>query len=345
MHLRKSRDLGGAVTGTNFLYITSQKAVPSRLTCLKKPVITGGVSKRVAMAQPVAPSPSSPKLTKSQQLHRSMKSALWPFANNFKFFDKDRDGSLDSDEFYQALKALQLPGVDEETSAELFDELDFDSSGSVCYDEIMRYGLIEIARASKDRLKTLFKLWDTDNSHTVDIEEFRNSMRALGFEAPQRALDRLFHELDEDNSTEISYEEFDKKLRQPRGRLARIMAQEAAEKERQRSSIHSASAPGTPLIGSRPTTPSRSMAPTASRTRAGLTNSGSRPPTPSDDDDSDDDALAYMVPSEMAAALREYNAGSTKMQEAMAAFADADAVRAMERQASEAEAEAMRQRG
>ena len=85
------------------------------MTCLKKPVITGGVSKRVAMAQPVAPSPSSPKLTKSQQLHRSMKSALWPFANNFKFFDKDRDGSLDSDEFYQALKALQLPGVAETT--------------------------------------------------------------------------------------------------------------------------------------------------------------------------------------------------------------------------------------
>ena len=68
----------------------------------------------------------------------------------------------------------------------------------------------------------------------VDQVEFRDAVRALGYDAPNAELDALFRSFDEDGSGEISYRELHRALRQLRHRL-HLYAEGGESDERERN--------------------------------------------------------------------------------------------------------------
>lgn len=56
----------------------------------------------------------------------------------FQFYDRDRSGTIDANEFYQALVFLHL-NISPETSRAIFDMVDGDRNGRINIDEFTAY--------------------------------------------------------------------------------------------------------------------------------------------------------------------------------------------------------------
>ena len=137
----------------------------------------------------------------------------------FQTWDKDGDGIVDKKEFQKAMRALKLPGHDDDEKYnpvcdEVFRMHDTDGSGRIVYREYIRHTLRKAFEQSTTKAIDLFREWDFDKSGKISKDEWRRAMAAIGFgNAPQAEVDGLFDEIDSDCSGELEYEELNKALR------------------------------------------------------------------------------------------------------------------------------------
>ena len=72
----------------------------------------------------------------------------------------------------------------------------------------------ELTMRQKEDLKTAFKLFDTDGSGTIEVEELKVALRALGFEPKQDEIKKLMSEINsnneksEQNSNALDFNDF-----------------------------------------------------------------------------------------------------------------------------------------
>ena len=94
-------------------------------------------------------------------------------------------------------------------------QLDADRSGAIDAHEYITFALKEALARSSTRVIDLFREWDVDMSGTIDREEFRRAIRALGFEliVEDAEIDRVFAEMDGDGNGTVDYHELHKFLR------------------------------------------------------------------------------------------------------------------------------------
>uniref|UniRef100_A0A7S4BL76 EF-hand domain-containing protein n=1 Tax=Chrysotila carterae TaxID=13221 RepID=A0A7S4BL76_CHRCT len=59
-----------------------------------------------------------------------------------------------------------------------------------------------------EEIREAFKLYDTDDSGTIDADELKVAMRAMGFEPKRDEVRRMIQESDRDGSGTISFETF-----------------------------------------------------------------------------------------------------------------------------------------
>lgn len=145
----------------------------------------------------------------------------------FRLSDENSDGSLDRKEFSQLLtETLQLKVTDEQIS-DMLQIFDSDNSGTINYREfraILRPLEKKVVRplndfmkalaASKVQVKSAFRKLDTDNSGSLDKQEFLLGMGVFNEMLPENSrlepnqLETLFHCFDKNNDGEVSLEEF-----------------------------------------------------------------------------------------------------------------------------------------
>ena len=163
---------------------------------------------------------------KKTELKKALSNHMMGFAKNFWRYDTDGSGEIDPDEFQAALHGLRLPYAEDiEVTKKLFEDMDFDGSGTLSQNEVVRYALLDIMGKSRDRIRNLCKLWDYDNSNTINRDEFGRVIEALGIEVPVAVIDEIFKDLDEERTGELIYEEFTRKLRGQSGGAARQLAE------------------------------------------------------------------------------------------------------------------------
>ena len=179
-------------------------------------------SPTAAMASPVQTPRSAEKAAKAKkkaQLKRALAGVLVPFTKGFARWDGDGSGAIDREEFGKAMRALNLPCADNDEICNLvFSDIDFDNSGALTLEECLRYALVELLSTSKERVLNLCKLWDADSSKTINQDEFRRIVEALGFlDVPREPIDALFRELDVHGDGELEYDVFTKTLSNNKG--------------------------------------------------------------------------------------------------------------------------------
>jgi len=173
----------------------------------------------------------------------------------FDSFDDDNSGSLEMPELKKALKGLK----DEVRRAmELADRGKGAASG-VCavvdayeaaYRMTVEFEAEETALAAmrldqsvKSRLGALLKTrnikmgdvvksWDTNGDGSVDVMEWRQNIRSLGFKATDDELDAVFNELDDDGSGELDLDECKTALKTLQAASCTWLQQEAATAKR-----------------------------------------------------------------------------------------------------------------
>ena len=69
-----------------------------------------------------------------------------------------------------------------------------------------------INSAKTEEIWAAFKLFDTDGSGAIDIEELANAMRALGVKMKNKEIKSLMKEMDKDGSGAIDFTEFTKMM-------------------------------------------------------------------------------------------------------------------------------------
>lgn len=234
-----------------------------------------------ASSKPLPAGKDSNPLVRKAKLKKALAGALVQLARGFHKFDSDHSGDLGPEEFRSALRYMRLPCADEEACNLLFEELDFDHSGTISYVEVMRYSLLEIISGSSERLSDIFRLWDVDCSGTIDENEFRGAIRTLGVDVPRATVTKLFNELDEDRSGELEYGELMRKLIYPKAsqQISCDLAAKVAAKAQQVVGI--AAAAGSARAAVRLKRHALATPPQQRRRRPPpSTSSSSRPPSP-----------------------------------------------------------------
>eukprot|EP00696_Hemimastix_kukwesjijk_P016155 gnl/Hemi2/4475_TR1567_c0_g1_i1.p1 gnl/Hemi2/4475_TR1567_c0_g1~~gnl/Hemi2/4475_TR1567_c0_g1_i1.p1 ORF type:complete len:170 (+),score=64.46 gnl/Hemi2/4475_TR1567_c0_g1_i1:92-601(+) len=67
---------------------------------------------------------------------------------------------------------------------------------------------VEASEEQKREIERAFKLFDTDGSGTIEIDELKVAMRALGFDPAPNEVEQLFLEVDVDGSGTMDQDEF-----------------------------------------------------------------------------------------------------------------------------------------
>ncbi|KAJ3027686.1 UNVERIFIED_CONTAM: hypothetical protein HDU68_003327 [Siphonaria sp. JEL0065] len=103
--------------------------------------------------------------------------------NTFNKYDADKSGCINAAEFRRLCYDMGYFLSDEEVSMDI-KILDLDGSGSITYDEFIkwwqrddRFKMLQIGKEDMERLDTftkMFKQYDSDHSGCIDVREFKS---------------------------------------------------------------------------------------------------------------------------------------------------------------------------
>jgi Ca2+-binding EF-hand superfamily protein len=128
----------------------------------------------------------------------------------FEFFDKDKDGQIQSKELDVVLRALNLNPTESELK-EMINEIDPTQTGFINLDSV--YLIAERKMKDTDTLEELveaLKCFDGDKDGKITVTDFRYAMTALGEELDEEMVDDMIKEADNDNDGLIDIIEFAK---------------------------------------------------------------------------------------------------------------------------------------
>ncbi|XP_052766857.1 calmodulin-beta-like, partial [Mya arenaria] len=131
------------------------------------------------------------------------------FREAFNLFDKDGDGTIDTKELGNAMKAMGQSPTEEELR-DMIAEVDADGSGSIDFNEFCAMMVKKMNEGTdpEEEMREAFKVFDTDGSGTITVDELKQVMQNLGEKLTKEELDEMIREADKDGDGEIDYAEF-----------------------------------------------------------------------------------------------------------------------------------------
>merc|ERR1711934_256936 len=85
-------------------------------------------------------------------------------------------------------------------------------------------GIGDLTTQQKQEIREAFELFDTDGSGSIDANELKTAMRALGFAPKKEEISKMLSDLDTDGNGTVEYEEFE-------GLMAGKMGKQNAKEE------------------------------------------------------------------------------------------------------------------
>ena len=154
----------------------------------------------------------------------------------FKFFDRNRSGTICADEFQEAMRVYAMLHFSDELAAKLMKEFDADENGEIDYNEFITLVMgsskddntsLNTASAQPDHVSTsagndmmmlrrkvrtqwkdllqAFRDVDTDKSGTLNNEELRRVLHRYNIDLGTGQFTELLEAIDEDGDGQISY--------------------------------------------------------------------------------------------------------------------------------------------
>jgi len=141
------------------------------------------------------------------------------FREAFDSFDTDGGGSIDTGELESVLKSLGQEASKEELDA-LIKIADTDGSGDIDFLEFVVLVAHKMkndndAAKNADAIKTAFKMFDHNDSGSIDAHEMRRVMINLGEPMKLNEVDEVLSTFDKDGDGQIDIDEFSSAIIDP----------------------------------------------------------------------------------------------------------------------------------
>lgn len=132
----------------------------------------------------------------------------------FRMFDKDGDGTIDSEELTSVMQVLGMNPTAEELEI-LLNSVDADRNGVIDLDEfvdVMRghlhHGPSDGAPTPEDELREAFAIFDKDGNGFISADELKSALLNLGEKMEDHEVRAMIAAADKDGNGQIDYEEF-----------------------------------------------------------------------------------------------------------------------------------------
>lgn len=134
------------------------------------------------------------------------------YEEEFKRYDQDRSGSLETAEFEEVLRGLGFEPM-EHVLKECIDEVDEDSTGSLSFDEFYRVMMLLSEREGFTKgecldMERTFKRFDEDGQGEVEVKVLPNILHYIGAQSTEEETKRVIAVIDLDGSGSIDFQEF-----------------------------------------------------------------------------------------------------------------------------------------
>merc|ERR1712046_410715 len=126
----------------------------------------------------------------------------------FDLFDKDRSGEITVEEMLEAMRSLGYD-TDAGEAAEHVKSLDRDGSGALEFQEFYELLTARFSEnTTKDELQRVFKLFDTDGTGSVSVQNMRAIADQVGDQVTGDELGDIILKNDMDNDGQLTFEDF-----------------------------------------------------------------------------------------------------------------------------------------
>lgn len=130
------------------------------------------------------------------------------FKEAFSKFDKDGNGSINTQELGAVMQALGKD-LSEAELKEFISKVDTDADGVISFPEFLEEMVRRMkAWRKKQDLQEAFRVFDVDRNGYISVDELKQVMAKLGEELSQEVLEAMIHEADVDQDGQVNYEEF-----------------------------------------------------------------------------------------------------------------------------------------
>lgn len=130
------------------------------------------------------------------------------FKEAFSKFDKDGNGSINTQELGAVMQALGKD-LSEAELKEFISKVDTDADGVISFPEFLEEMVRGMkAWGKKQDLQEAFRVFDVDRNGYISVDELKQVMAKLGEELSQEVLEAMIHEADVDQDGQVNYEEF-----------------------------------------------------------------------------------------------------------------------------------------
>uniref|UniRef100_A0AAF5DQZ8 EF-hand domain-containing protein n=1 Tax=Strongyloides stercoralis TaxID=6248 RepID=A0AAF5DQZ8_STRER len=132
---------------------------------------------------------------------------LQEFAQAFKMFDKDGNGTMNIKELGIAMRTLGLNPTEEEL-LNMVNEYDVDGNGKIDFGEFCKMMKEMNKETDQELIRLAFKVFDKDGNGYITAQEFKHFMTTMGEKFTEEEVDEIIKEVDKDGDEQIDYEEF-----------------------------------------------------------------------------------------------------------------------------------------
>lgn len=131
---------------------------------------------------------------------------LQEFAQAFKMFDKDGNGTMSIKELGVAMRTLGLNPTEDEL-LNMVNEYDVDGNG-IDFGEFCKMMKEMNKETDQELIRLAFRVFDKDGNGYITAQEFKHFMTTMGEKFSEEEVDEIIKEFDKDGDEQIDYEEF-----------------------------------------------------------------------------------------------------------------------------------------
>jgi len=167
------------------------------------------MSKKVVSKTTVTKTTTTKVAEEDPSLKGKTTSEVYEIKEAFNLFDTDKSGTIDVQEFKDALNNL---GLDDNNGAfvQLLDNIDANRSGKVDFDEFVNlltvHGSDLTTKEDLERVFTYF--WGDDKGDKIDINHLRDVCELLGEKLSDEELEEMIFRADVDKDGKVSFDEY-----------------------------------------------------------------------------------------------------------------------------------------